>query len=174
MTFNKEVMWSTKSGDWETPQDVFDEVNRAFGPFTLDVCADESNYKVEKYLTEEVDGLNVSWEGNLCWMNPPYSVDAEREDGTKYRKRVIQLWVKKAYLEALKPNTSVVAILPSRTDTRWFHNYVAKGYVWFLKGRLKFSGYDKAAPVGHLIVEWRFDDAGQRQMTEWLEGGETE
>ena len=174
MSFNKAVMWSTKRGDWETPADLFAECERVFGPFTLDAAASDENFKVDQYLTEEVDALSVSWAGNVVWLNPPYSVEGEHPDGRKYRKRVIHLWVKKAYLEALKPDTRVVALLPSRTDTRWFHDYVAKGHITFLKGRLKFSGAKTGAPIGHLIVEWRFDDAGQRQITEWADQNEGE
>lgn len=137
--FNKDVMWSSKTGEWETPQDLFDELNKEFH-FTLDVCATPENTKVpENYFTKKENGLHQSWTGNSCWMNPPYG-------------REIKKWIKKAYYASLKPDTVVVCLLPARTDTRWFHDYCVKGENWFLKGRLKFGGAKNAAPFPSMIT----------------------
>ena len=73
------------------------------------------------------------------WLNPPYG-------------RQIGKWVRKAYEEAQKPNTSVVCLLPARTDTAWFHDYCVKGNITFLRGRLKFGGCRNSAPFPSMIV----------------------
>ena len=113
---------------WETPQDFFDRLKDEFG-FTLDVCANEENYKCDKYFCEKDDGLKKDWGNNICWMNPPY--------GTKISK-----WLKKAFDES-KKGTTVVCLLPARTDTRWWWEYCMKGEIRFIKGRLKFKGRNK-------------------------------
>lgn len=63
MTDNdRKAMFSSKSDQWATPQDLFDELNKEFF-FDLDPCADESNHKCEQYFTEQDDGLKKSWGG---------------------------------------------------------------------------------------------------------------
>ena len=142
---NTELMFSSKTDEWETPQWLFDELNKEF-KFELDVCCNEYNCKCEiGYMKSETDqgGLSKKWFGS-CWMNPPYG-------------RTIGEWVKKAYEEAQKGCT-VVCLLPARTDTRWFHGYCLKGEVRFLKGRLLFKkdGKDpnrsERAPFPSMIV----------------------
>ena len=136
--FNKDVMWSSASSEWETPQDLFDELDRIFH-FDLDPCATPTNAKCELFFTKEDDGLRQNWGGHRVFMNPPYG-------------HQIKKWVRKAYLESLKPNTVVVCLLPARTDTQWFHEYCAKGKVWFIKGRLKFGGSKNSAPFPSMVV----------------------
>lgn len=137
------VHFSSKTDLWETPQDLFDQLNAEHG-FTLDVCAVPENAKCTRYYTPEMDGLKQDWWDNICWMNPPYG-------------REIGKWVKKAY-EASTPDwqhagATVVCLLPARTDTRWWHDYVVKyGKVTFLRGRLKFGGHKNSAPFPSAIV----------------------
>lgn len=134
---NIDVMFSSKTDLWETPQWLFDELNKEFG-FTLDVCATSENAKVSNYYTEDQDGLMQEWQG-ICWMNPPYG-------------RKIGSWIEKAY-NAFKKGVTVVMLLPARTDTRWFHNYIYKqAEIRFLKGRLKFGNAKSGAPFPSMIV----------------------
>ena len=63
---NTEVMFSSKTDKWATPQDFFEKLNDEFH-FTLDPCADEFNHKCEKYFTKEQDGLMQSWEGETVF-----------------------------------------------------------------------------------------------------------
>ena len=137
---NTKVMFSSKKTEWETPQALFDELNREFG-FTLDVCALPENAKCDLFFTPKTDGLSQSWKGHMCWMNPPYG-------------REIGKWVKKAYEESQRGAT-VVCLLPARTDTRWFHEYCTKGEIRFIKGRLKFGGCKNSAPFPSMIVIFR-------------------
>lgn len=135
-----QVMFSSKTDDWATPQDFFDDLDREFG-FTLDVCADDQNAKCGRYFTREQDGLDQDWRG-ICWMNPPYG------------RGITEKWMQKAY-EASKKGATVVCLVPSRTDTKWFHEYAVKGEIRFVKGRLKFGGAKHPAPFPSIIVVFK-------------------
>ena len=58
---NTEVMFSSKTDQWETPQDFFDKLNAEFN-LVLDTAADSANHKCESYFTKEIDGLTKSWQ----------------------------------------------------------------------------------------------------------------
>jgi site-specific DNA-methyltransferase (adenine-specific) len=137
MSFNKSL-FSSESDLWATPQDFFDSYNKEFN-FTLDVCATEENAKCKNFFTKEQDGLKQPW-GGVVWCNPPYG-------------REISMWIKKAYEESLNGST-VVLLLPSRTDTKWFHEIlIEKGaIIKFIKGRLKFGKSKNSAPFPSLIA----------------------
>jgi len=136
---NAAAMFSSRSDDWETPQELFDELNNEFS-FDLDVCATEENTKCQRFYTKEVNGLKQCWEGT-CWMNPPYG-------------RAIIDWVKKAYESALA-GAIVVCLVPARTDTRWWHDYCMKGEIRFIRGRLKFGGCKNSAPFPSAVVVFK-------------------
>jgi phage N-6-adenine-methyltransferase len=129
--------FSSATDDWATPQDFFDRMNSRFGPFELDVCADNENAKCPHYFTAEDNGLAQQWEGR-CWMNPPYG-------------RTIRHWMRKAYESSLAGAT-VVCLVPARTDTAWWHDFAARGKVEFIRGRLKFGGHKNSAPFPSAIV----------------------
>lgn len=136
---NTDVHFSSKTDLWSTPQDFFNTVNREFN-FQTDVCATPENAKCDHFFTERDDGLKQKWEG-VCWMNPPYG-------------REIKKWVQKAYESSLAGAT-IVCLLPSRTDTSWWHDYVMNGEVKFLRGRLKFGNCKNSAPFPSVIVIFR-------------------
>lgn len=136
---NKKLMFSSETDLWETPQATFDALDKEFH-FTLDVCALPTNAKVNNYFTPEMDGLSQEWVG-ACWMNPPYG-------------REIKAWLMKAYESSIRGAT-VVCLLPARTDTSWWHDYVIKGEVRFIRGRLKFGGHKNSAPFPSAIVIFR-------------------
>ena len=64
---NSELMFSSKTDQWATPQDFFDRLNEEFH-FTLDPCADDQNHKCEKYFTKEDNGLLQDWRGGSCFL----------------------------------------------------------------------------------------------------------
>lgn len=130
-----EGLTSSKTGEWETPQWLFDQLDAEFH-FTLDPCATYENAKCAMFYTKEDDGLSRDWGGESVFMNPPYG-------------REIVKWVKKAYEEG----TEVVCLLPARTDTRWWHDYVMKAAeVRFIRGRLRFGGCKNSAPFPSAVV----------------------
>lgn len=136
-----EVMFSSKSDEWETPQWLFDELDREFN-FNLDPCATDENHMCPEYFTREQDGLEQNWGGRTVWCNPPYSQ--------------IKQWVRKCYYEGHKPNTVVVLLVPSRTDTQWFQNYVLhRAELRFINGRLRFNGSNNNAPFPSALVIFR-------------------
>lgn len=133
------VHFSSRTDLWATPLHFFAELHREFG-FTLDVCALPENAKCTRYFTPEQDGLKQRWTG-ICWMNPPYG-------------RRIGEWVRKAY-ESSREGATVVCLLPARTDTRWWHEYVKKGEVRFVRGRLRFGEAATSAPFPSAVVVFR-------------------
>jgi phage N-6-adenine-methyltransferase len=117
---------------YSTPAELYLPLHRRW-KFTLDVCATRRNAKCERFFTRKEDGLKQTWSG-VCWMNPPYG-------------RAIGDWVEKAAMESSAERAVVVALLPARTDTAWWHDHVLPfARVRFLRGRLKFSGMESSAP----------------------------
>lgn len=137
-------MLSTGKDDWETPEDLFKKLDEEFH-FTLDPCSSHENAKCKKHYTKKEDGLLQSWKGETVFCNPPYSVKGKQDE-----------WVKKCYEEAQDSGTTVVALLPVRTDTKRFHEYInGKAEIRFLRGRLTFVGAKNPAPFPSMIVVWR-------------------
>lgn len=133
----REVMFSSKTDLWETPQSFFDVLDAEFH-FNLDVCALPQNTKCAAYYTPEMDGLSQPWYGRI-WCNPPYG-------------REIVKWVQKA-AQSAENGALVVMLLPARTDTRWFHEYIyEKAETRFVRGRLKFGNAENSAPFPSMIV----------------------
>jgi phage N-6-adenine-methyltransferase len=131
------IHFKSESNEWGTPQELYDELNKEYG-FTLDPCATSENAKCNKYYTKEDDGLSKDWSREIVFMNPPYG-------------REISKWVKKA---SETKSAVVVCLIPSRTDTKYWHNYIfPKAHkIMFIKGRLKFSGHKNSAPFPSAIV----------------------
>jgi site-specific DNA-methyltransferase (adenine-specific) len=139
----QKLMFSSKSNDWATPQSFFDKLDGIFGPFTLDAAASSDNYKVSKHYTESDDSLSQDWSGNRVFLNPPYG-------------RNLKDWVKKAYEEGQKDNTTVVMLIPARTDTKYWHDYVMKAdEIRFVRGRIKFGDETNSAPFPSAVIVFR-------------------
>ena len=129
-----------KSDLWETPAALFAALDAEFC-FTIDVAALPDNAKCARYFTPGQDGLTQRWEG-VCWMNPPYGF-------------TLRHWVKKAH-DSATDGTTVVCLLPARTDTHWWHEYVLPhAEIRYLRGRLKFNGVGNSAPFPSAIVIFR-------------------
>ena len=132
-------MFSSKTDLWSTPMDFFNKLNEKYR-FTLDPCANEENHKCDKYYTLKDDGLSQSWAGERVFCNPPYG-------------SAISHWVKKCHDENKNNGTFIVLLIPSRTDTRYFHDYIYHQYeIEFIKGRLKFGNSKGSAPFPSMIV----------------------
>lgn len=141
-TTRTSVHFSSETNEWATPQNVFDALHREFG-FSLDPCATTENAKCSQFFTQDEDGLSQSWQGHTVFMNPPYG-------------RSIAPWVAKAYQEAKQSGTICVCLIPSRTDTRYWHQFAMRATeIRFVKGRIRFGGSDTGAPFPSAIVVFR-------------------
>lgn len=126
------------SNIWLTPIETYQLLNDEF-KFDIDVATEKHNpLKTERFFTEKDNSLTKEWHGQV-WLNPPYSNIAD--------------WVKKAFTEFKRDNNrNIVMLIPARTDTKYFHRYIAPyAEVRFIKGRLKFN--DKgSAPFPSIVV----------------------
>lgn len=134
-------MMTSNTPEWATPQAFFDELDKEFH-FDLDPCANTKNHKCAMWFSEEEDGLSKSWNNSRVFCNPPYG-------------RVLKDWVKKA---SEARGGIVVLLVPARTDTRYFHEYIYQKpnvEIRFLKGRLKFGDGKGSAPFPSMVVIFR-------------------
>tara|TARA_B100001123_G_scaffold74689_1_gene84108 strand:+ start:5577 stop:6053 length:477 start_codon:yes stop_codon:yes gene_type:complete len=142
-----QAMFSSKSGEWATPQEFFNKLNWRFGPFDLDPCATPSTAKCANFYTEMENGLNKEWKDHCSFVNPPYG-------------REIAKWVKKGFDESRTKNTKVVMLIPARTDTKYWHDYVMKAQeIYFVRGRLKFGDSENSAPFPSAVIVFESDQA---------------
>jgi len=127
------VHFMSQSVDWATPEWLYQELDKEFH-FDFDPCP---LYGAQS----ESDGLSVEW-GGATFCNPPYG-------------REIGKWTRKAKEEAMKGKT-IVLLIPSRTDTKWWHEDIMPATeIRFIKGRLKFGGSKNSAPFPSALVIWR-------------------
>ena len=135
------TLYSSRTDDWPTPQSFFDQLNAEFG-FTLDPCASATNTKCVAYFTQKDDGLKQDWGSHRVFCNPPYG-------------KTMREWARKCY-ESSQQGAMVILLAHSRTDTRWFHEWVYdKAELRFVKGRLKFGDGIQSAPFPSLVAIYR-------------------
>lgn len=132
---------------WETPGWLLDRLHSVFGRFDLDPCSAtkdrrQARVKARTYFTAEDDGLSLPWSGTV-FLNPPYG-------------RELRFWTAKARSEFDVGNAkTVIALVPARTDTGWWHNDIAgKASIFFLKGRLSFGDGSQPAPFPSALIVW--------------------
>ena len=134
-----EKQFESATVEWPTPDTLWKPLDDEFG-FTLDVCATPENAKCARYFTKAQDGLAQEWQG-VCWMNPPYG-------------REMVGWLKRA--EAEKSNgVTTVALIPSRTNTGWWHDIVMPNEVRFVRGRPKFGNAAQGLPWPLAVIVFR-------------------
>jgi phage N-6-adenine-methyltransferase len=135
------VLYSSATDEWSTPQAFFDKLNRRYH-FTLDPCATSDNAKCPIYFTREQDGLKQDWGTHRVFCNPPYG-------------RQIGAWARKCF-ESSQCGALVVLLVPSRTDTRWYHDWIEdKAETSFLRGRLRFGGATSSAPFPSMLAVYQ-------------------
>ena len=134
-----EGLFSSKSNEWATPAQTFNQLDEEFH-FNLDPCSTHENAKCERHFTIKEDGLKQDWGGGArVFCNPPYG-------------RELPKWVRKCYEES-KKGALVVMLIPARTDTAWFWDYIyGKAEIRFVRGRLHFNDAKNAAPFPSMIV----------------------
>jgi phage N-6-adenine-methyltransferase len=146
---------------WETPADLGAALSRAVGGFDLDPCAAtkdrrRARVKAQLLLTVEDDALAIRWSGRV-FVNPPYG-------------RALPTWLLKCATEAAG-GAVVVALVPARTDTAWWHEHVAGlADVFMLGGRLRFAGSDHYAPFPSAVVVWGAGTKLVRRIADVLPG----
>jgi transcriptional regulator with XRE-family HTH domain len=139
---------STGNNEWETPIGLANVLSEAVGGFDLDPCAAttdrrKARVKARVLLTADDDGLTARWRGKV-FVNPPYG-------------RGISDWIRKCYHEAQRGCT-VVGLIPARSDSNYWHQYVAgQSDVFMLRGRLKFGDGQNSAPFPSCLVIWGAD-----------------
>lgn len=140
---NTALHFSSAKQDWATPWDFFKRLDDEFH-FDLDVCATAENAKCKLYFSpaDGVEALRIPWTC-VCWMNPPYG-------------RELPKWIKKAYESSRDNHATVVCLIPARTDTSYWHDYVMKASeVRLVRGRLTFEGAPYPAPFPSAVVIFR-------------------
>lgn len=168
------VMMSSKSNEWETPDELFDGLNEVFN-FTLDAAAQPENARCDKYYTNgnvmcgrhvvTRSGLEHSWKGETVFLNPPYG-------------RGIDKWVEKAYYESIDDDKPKVLLIPARTDTKFFSEFCCYAQeIYFIKGRLSFNnrtlpsykedGSHKVSPATFPSVIVVFYDGEELRNVKW-------
>lgn len=135
-------LFSSATPEWGPPQWLFDCLNREFG-FTLDPCSTHDNAKCQNHFTLEDDGLSHDWSNQVVFMNPPYG-------------REISKWMHKAF-ESAQHGSTVVCLVPARTDAKWWHDYCMRGgaEIRLLRGRIRFEGGKHSAPFPSAVVVMR-------------------
>jgi site-specific DNA-methyltransferase (adenine-specific) len=134
---------TAKTVEWETPDWLFKQLDDEFH-FTLDPCATKKNAKVRHFYTEKQNGLFMEWDHQVVFMNPPY--------GSRIKE-----WVYKARSSAQFDKATVVCLLPSRTDTVWWNNWMRNAELRFVKGRLRFGDEKGKAPFPSVVAIFRPD-----------------
>jgi len=124
------VHFMAMRGDWKTPRKLYMELHDEF-QFDHDPCPTNPTF----------DGLETEW-GECNFVNPPYG-------------NIIAKWLQKGK-EMQELGKTSVFLIPSRTDTRWWHDYVMQAdEIRFIKGRLKFDEHKNSAPFPSAIVVMR-------------------
>ena len=145
---------------YETPRSLYDRLNNAFGPFTLDPCAEPSTAKCEIFFTEEDNGLLQNWGGRKVFMNPPFGRHESACKPNCKKKTCVtrghhidkdipgtEEWVAKAWVESMKGAT-VVGIVPASLSSSWWHDYVMKATTLIIvEGRVSYIF--EGEPTGH-------------------------
>ncbi len=134
---------------WTTPPALLEALYPVVGgAFDLDPCSPVRRgpgapVRAKVSYTAEDDALSRPWRGRSVFVNPPYG-------------RELRAWMAKARTEAETGRAGlVVALVPARTDTRWWHDHVAgKADVWLLRGRLAFGDGSVPAPFPSAVVVW--------------------
>ncbi len=126
------VLLSKESPHYATPRDLYAKLDAEF-KFDFDPCPFNRDYSGPLF---SFDGLMESWAGKRVYCNPPYG------------KQIVK------FMERGPEADCAVFLVPSRTDTKWFHDIclpLAKE-IRFLRGRLKFENAKNPAPFPCMLV----------------------
>ena len=141
--------FDSDNNEWETPDELFNSLNNEF-KFTIDLAASEKNKKCPLFYSREQNALLQDWKG-IGWLNPPF--------GEKGSNRLSK-FVEKAYNDSKKHGSTIVMLIPARTNTNWWHDFCMKGEVRFIRGRPAFKGckYGLMQPLSIVIFRAYIQD----------------
>ena len=152
-----ETKFASITQTWETPMNVFGPLNEEFH-FTFDLAASEQNTKCPEWFDEEDDAMKQEWHG-VCWLNPPY--------GSK--GHALKDWVIKSHKESKRDDCLVVMLIPTRTNTVWWHQYVMKAdEIRLVCGRPKFVGATHGLPQPLAIVVFKTGGEGPAKLSSFI------
>ncbi len=159
------LMYNSKGQEWGTPLELYHKLNNEFH-FTTDPCTTPDNrLGCRVFYTKVENGLHKKWEGNV-FCNPPYGKEVKK-------------WIAKCANHASQGLGTVVMLIPARTDTRWYHDFICSCFgdgnskytkwkfcygtrqgvtKYLLQGRLKFENPEhklNSAPFPSMIVVFR-------------------
>lgn len=139
-------LFSSASVEWATHWSLFNQLDEEFH-FNLDPCCTHENAKCKDHHTQIENGLSQDWGGKTVFCNPPYGKELPK-------------WIRKAHDEAEK-GVLVVMLIPARTDTRAFHDYIYhQAEIRFIRGRIKFGDAKASAPFPSMLVIFRPKEGG--------------
>lgn len=120
-------MFSSQSCEWNTPEALLKQLQTEF------------HFDDDPAQPGQIDAMFRSW-GKRVYINPPYGPE-------------IGHWLNKGLLSLENGSELCVFLLPARTDTKWFHDFVLPNAteIRFIRGRLRFN--DKGpAPFPSMLV----------------------
>lgn len=140
-TDNRKAMFVSINTKWQTPKYLYNILNYVY-KFEYDMAASKKNRLCKKYFSIKDDSLSLDWPSNAnLFINPPYT-------------RSIKKWFEKGW-DAAKRGSTCVYLVPCRTDTKVFHEWMIRGELFIIKGRVKFIRRNKklnSAPFPSVVV----------------------
>ena len=125
--------YTSKDNDYKTPPEIYEmalkHLNRYI--FRLDTCCSDNHIPAESYYRfPDFNGLDFPWT-DFSWCNPPYNE--------------CKKWIEKAYKENKENDRICVMLIPARTETKYWHEYILNNprcQIQFLKKGYKFLNKD--------------------------------
>ena len=134
MKYNFEQLKS----DYKTPPELINKALQIIAPnhFNLDTCCSDTDFPADNYCINGItDGLTAEWE-QVNWCNPPFDE--------------CQKCIKKAFEEQQKGKTTLM-LLPVRTETKYWHDYILfnhKVTIKFLRKGYRFIDAESGEYMG--------------------------
>ncbi len=122
-----DTRFKSKGVEYTTPDKLFQPLNDEFN-FKLDAASSPQNKKCSLFYTEYDDGLACPWVTST-WCNPPYGQQLPK-------------WARKGYTEHHERGITVVMLLPIRSNTKYWRDYIhyGKAEIRFVDWKPAFNG----------------------------------
>ena len=140
---NNAVKFSSDRVEYSTPWPLFNYFKDKYD-INFDVCASTKNHKCKNYWTKEDDAFTKEWRDKVFWMNPPFSRDLKK-------------WVEKAYNEHCQYSTTIVCLIPVRSNTVWFNKYLKNTKIYFINGEVNFNDEKRGLWLPILVAVFKLN-----------------